>query len=222
MRVLLLCDDQYHPGRVPIAGMEPLKEKGFSIDVIQDAKMFGPGKLSEYAVVVMSKSDHISNQDHNPWKTGAIQDAFVQYVENGGGLLVSHSGTVAGTHTEKLDKLIGCRFDHHPPQSMVTVQPIKPHPVTDGVGMFYEKDEHYYVEILADDVDILAAAHALLHDEEGKYAVNPGGIVPAVYVRTQGKGRVCVLTPGHNTEVWLNADFQRMLTNAIKWCGGKK
>jgi len=227
MRVLLLCDDRFHPGSIPIAGCEPLKEKGFELDIIQNANEFDPAKLGSYATVIMSKSDHTSNQDLSPWKTDAIQDAFVKYVENGGGLLVSHSGTVAGTHTDKLNKLVGCRFTHHPPKCPVTVQAMKPHPITEGVGMFCETDEHYHLEILANDIDILAAAYAPPQGDESKYKTEPnnntpGGIVATGYVRTQGKGRVCVLTSGHTLEAWLNPDFQRMLVNALGWCAGRK
>jgi len=219
MKILLLCDDRYHPGNIPAEGMAPLKERGFTIDIIQDAKDFDPASLKNYAVVVMSKSDHTSSKDLSPWRTEAIQDAFVQYVENGGGLLASHSGTVAGESTDKLNKLVGCRFTHHPPQCPITVQPLKPHPITSGVEMFCEKDEHYNLEILADDIDIIAAAYAPPQSGQTAYENDTGGIVVAGYVRTQGKGRVCVLTSGHNATVWGNPNFQQMLVNALNWCG---
>ena len=218
MRVLLLCDDRFHPGSVPAAGLAPLQEKGIQFDVIQDAGKFDPANLKNYPVVIISKSDHTSSQDHTPWKTAAIQDAFIQYVENGGGLIVNHSGTVRGEGTDKLDRLAGCRFLHHPPTCPVWVQPLKPHPVTQGVEAFMEDDEHYYVEILAPDADILAAAYAPgFANEDG----TPGSITAAACVRTQGKGRVCVLTPGHTPAAWANPNYQQMVLNAINWCAGK-
>lgn len=30
--------------------------------------------------------------------------------------------------------------------------------------------------------------------------------------------RVCVLTPGHNLEVWLHPGFQALLRHALNWC----
>jgi len=226
MNILLLCDDRFHPGDVPTLGVMPLKTMGFSFDVIADAGDFDPAILSNYAAVIMSKSDHISHQNLDPWKTPAIQDAFVQYVENGGGLIVTHSGTVAGTATDKLHNLIGCRFAGHPAPVPVTVKPLKPHPVIQDVEMFIETDEHYALEILADDIDILAASYAPAQGEEAKYATEPYFNAPArlgiaAYVRTQGRGRVCVLTPGHNIEVWHNPQFQSMLKNALLW-GARK
>lgn len=224
MKILLFCDDFYHPGQVPADGLKPLAAKGFEVTVA-DVADFSPESLARYDVVVMSKCDHISQTDNSPWKTAEIQAAFVSFVENGGGLLVTHSGTVAGEDTVALDKLIGCRFEWHPNNCPVTVGILKPHPVTDGVKIFTEVDEHYHLEILADDIDILAAGYADAQGDAAKYETEPyfnapAYIAPAVYVRTQKKGRVCVLTPGHVLEVWLNPEFQRLLENALRWCAG--
>jgi len=227
MRVLLLCDDYWHPGQIPIDGVAPLAAQGFQFDIIKDAKEFKPDMLSGYPVVLMAKSDQASREDDKTkWKTGAVQQAFISYVENGGGLLIVHSGAVTGKETEALDRMIGCRFITHPNACPVTVQPIKGHPVTEGVGMFCETDEHYRIEITARDADVLIASYSPSQGEAGKYQEDPynntqAWICPAGYVRTQGKGRICVLTPGHLLPVWLNPQYQRTLANALKWCGGQ-
>ncbi|MCL2605639.1 MAG: ThuA domain-containing protein [Defluviitaleaceae bacterium] len=225
MRILLLCDDQYHPGDIPEKGIAPLKEKGFAVDIISDAKEFCPSMLADYAVVIMSKCDHTTLQDHTPWKTDAVQDAFIKYVENGGGLLVTHSGTVKGKNTQKLDELIGCRFAFHPNNCPTTVDVIKPHPITEGVAAFTEIDEHYHLTITAPDANIFLASYAAAQGEEAKYESEPYFNTPAAvraagYTRTQGKGRICVLTPGHTPEVWLNPQYQQTLVNALRWCAG--
>jgi len=227
MRVLLLCDDYWHPGQIPIDGVAPLAGQGFQFDIITDAKKFTPDMLSGYPVVLMAKSDQASREDDKTkWKTGAVQQAFITYVENGGGLLVVHSGAVTGKETEAFDRMIGCRFISHPNACPVTVQPIKPHPVTEGVGMFCETDEHYRIEITAEDANVLIASYSPPQGEADKYQEDPynntqAWICPAGYVRTQGKGRICVLTPGHLLPVWLNPQYQRTIANALKWCGGQ-
>jgi len=225
MRILLFCDDQYHPGQISIDGIEPLKAKGFVIDVVRDGTNFNPEQLTDYSVVVISKCDHITAENTNSWKSDIIQTAFVDYVERGGGLLVVHSGTVAGQNTEKLDMLIGCRFSFHPSDSPVTVGALKPHPITEGVNVFCEIDEHYHIDILASDINVLTASYAPAQGESNKYETEPyfnfpAHITPSCYVRTQGKGRVCVLTPGHTLKVWLNSDFQQLLENSLFWCSG--
>ena len=45
------------------------------------------------------------------------------------------------------------------------------------------------------------------------------GEQPGGWRRTEGTGRVAVLTPGHNVEVWLHLSFQALLLNTIRWCG---
>jgi len=226
MRVLLLCDDYWHPGQIPIDGVAPLANKDLQFDTITNAKDFTVDMLSNYSVVLLAKCDEVSREDKTSWKTEAVQRAFISYVENGGGLLVVHSGTVSGSQTEALDMLIGCRFVFHPNACPVTVQPIKPHPVTEGVEMFCETDEHYRLKIIANDADVLIASYSPPQGVEEKYKEDPYNntpayICPAGYVRAQGKGRVCVLTPGHLLPVWRNPQYQRTIANALKWCCGQ-
>jgi len=226
MRVLLICDDFYHPGQVPIEGTAQLKEHGFLFDVITDAKEFKTEMLEAYPVVILCKSDQASAQDKARWKTNDVQQAFISYVEKGGGLLAIHSATVAGEKTEKMDKLLGSRFTFHPLESPVTVKPITPHPITERVGMFCEVDELYRMKIISDDVDIIIASYSPPQGDPSKYEEEPvhnsdAWIDTSGYVRLQGKGRVCVLTPGHTLAVWQNPEFQKLLKNAIRWCAGQ-
>ncbi|MCL2286058.1 MAG: ThuA domain-containing protein [Firmicutes bacterium] len=233
MRVLLFCNDFHHPGEVPIKGMEPLREKGYKIDVISDTANFDAAVIFEYDAVIMSKCDHISRENKDSWKTPQVQAAFVEFVEKGGGLLVTHNGTVPGSDSDAkgndttvLDRLAGCHFVSHPNNCPVTVAPLKPHPIVEGVELFCEVDEHYRLEILADDIDVIAAGYAPAQGDPAKYETEPyfnypECIAPSVFVRTQGKGSVCVLTPGHGLNVWHNPQFQKMLENALNWCAGK-
>ena len=223
MRVLLLCDDHYHPGQVPDEGLAPLKDEGFAIDVIYDAAAFDPATLTGYDVVIMSKCDHQSKENNASWKTPAIQDAFISYTENGGGLLVTHSGTVRGKETQKLDEFIGCFFKWHPADCPTTVDVLKPHPITQGIGTFTETDEHYHLTITAPEADIFLASYAAAQGVPEKYESEPYHNAPAFvraagYTLERGKGRVCVLTPGHTLAVWRNPQYQSLLKNALRWC----
>ena len=223
MRILLFCDDQYHPGEIPQKGVQPLIDKGYRIDIITDTTDFDPDIIFEYDVIIMSKSDHISQTNPIPWKTQSVQAAFVRYVEAGGGFIVSHSGTVRGDNTSTLDELIGCYFVSHPSPSHITVGPLKPHPITKGVEMFCEDDEHYHLKIIKDDIDILVSSYSAPVGNPDKYKTEPyenypAYMAPAFYTRTQEKGRVCVFTPGHTIEMWLNKNYQRLLENTILWC----
>ena len=91
--------------------------------------------------------------------------------------------------------------------------------------MFRENDEHYRIKILSGDADVIMASYSPSQGEMSKNAEDPyknttAWIDACGYVRTQGKGRVCVLTPGHTPEVWQNPVFKVIIQNALGWCAG--
>ena len=106
-----------------------------------------------------------------------------------------------------LRRLLGGVFDHHPEQCPVTVEPQPGHPLCAGSEPFTLKDEHYFMAL--DDPQ--AEVYVTTRSENG---VQPGG-----WRRIVSAGRVVVLTPGHNLEVWLHPSFQALLLNALRWCG---
>ena len=44
------------------------------------------------------------------------------------------------------------------------------------------------------------------------------GTEPAGWTRTHGTGRMCVLTTGHNPEVWQQPSYRSLLRNCLAWC----
>ena len=100
---------------------------------------------------------------------------------------------------------LGCIFHGHPPICPVEVRVTNAtQPFVKGVEDFTEYDEHYQIKISADDVQIFLETSSV-----------SGGTCPAGYVRTMGKGKVIVLTPGHTLDVWSNENFQRILENIL-------
>jgi uncharacterized protein len=106
-----------------------------------------------------------------------------------------------------LRSLLGGVFNHHPEQCPVTVNPYMDHPLCAGSAPFTLKDEHYFMAMDDPKVDVFMTTSS----EHGE---QPGG-----WRRVEGKGRVAVLTPGHNVEVWLDPSFQALILNAARWCG---
>ena len=206
MRALVLCDDYYHPASTVRAGMEPLQGRGFEFDWIENAGEWSVERMATYPVVVLSKSNGISAVDRGPWVTEEVEQAFRGYVRKGGGLLAVHSGTADYRDKVVLRALLGGVFTHHPPQCLVTMEPQKGHPLTAGSTAFALKDEHYFMEL----DDLQADVFMTTTSEHG---TQPGG-----WTRADGEGRVCILSPGHNVEVWLHPSFQALLCNGLRWC----
>jgi type 1 glutamine amidotransferase len=208
MQTLVLCDDTWHPARVPREGLSGLKGKGFAFDWIEDARDWAGERMAAYPLVILTKSNHISSADQSGWMTDDAQSAFADYVRKGNGLLAIHSGTADYQEMPVLRSLLGGVFTHHPEQCAVTMEPQTSHPLTTGIPPFTLKDEHYFMEMYDTQADIFMTTRS------------EHGLQPAGWRRMEGAGRVAVLTPGHNLEVWLHPSYQALILNALRWCGG--
>jgi type 1 glutamine amidotransferase len=208
MQVLVLCDDYWHPARVPREGLSRLQDKGFTFDWIENAHDWSAGRMATYPLVILTKSNNISSSDSSGWMTDEVQSAFVDHVSKGNGLLAIHSGTADYHEMPILRNLLGGVFAHHPDQCAVTVEPKAGHPLTTRVPPFTVTDEHYFMSMYDHHVDVFMTSRS------------EHGTQPAGWRRTEGAGRIAVLTPGHNIEVWLHPSFQELLFNTMRWCSG--
>lgn len=204
-RALVLCDDTWHPGEVVRRGLGKLGASGFAFEFLEDGAAWSPARMAEFPVVVLAKSNIVSARDQRSWLTAGSQRAFQDYVRRGNGLVVIHSGAAGYAEFPAMREVTGGAFLRHPPECAVTVEPKAGHPLAGDLASFTIRDEHYFVE-LAD-----AQADVFLHTR------SEHGVQPAGWTRTEDKGRVCVLTPGHNLEVWLHPAFQKLLSNALRW-----
>ena len=206
MRNLCICDDIWHPAQVVRNGLAGLEDFGFEFDWIEDASQWSAEQMTAYPVVILSKSNNISSVNESPWMTENVQQAFLSYVQRGNGLLAVHSGTAGYEQAAVLRALLGGVFREHPDQCPLTVEPVADHPLSAGSESFTLVDEHYQMDL----DDQLAEVFLKTKSEHGS---QPGG-----WLRYEGDGRVCVLTPGHNLEVWQHPAYQRLLLNALRWC----
>lgn len=204
MRVLVIADDYWHPAKVARAGLDLMQEHSFTY--IEDAADWSAEAMSGYPVTLFAKSNNTTAQNREPWMTPQVEEAFAAYVRAGGGLLVVHSGTAGYADAPTLRALMGGVFERHPEQCPVTLIPRAGHPLCQGVEPFTLVDEHYHMIVDDPDVDVFA----ITRSEHGE---QPGG-----WTRTEGEGRVCVVTPGHNAEVWQHPSFQALLRNCLAWC----
>ncbi|MEZ4868626.1 MAG: ThuA domain-containing protein [Caldilineaceae bacterium] len=206
-RMLVICDDKHHPAATPRAGLAPLSGQQYAFDWIEKAEDWSAARMAAYPVVILTKANNVSASDATPWMRPEIETAFADYVRKGGGLLVIHSGTAGYDEAATLRALIGGVFVRHPKQCPVTVTPHRDHPLARGGAVFTQHDEHYFMAM--DDAHI-----ELLLTSSSEHGEQPAG-----WTRTEGDGRVCVLTPGHNLPVWLEPGYQTLIDNALQWCG---
>ena len=208
MKILIICDDFYHHGEIIKEGLDFLREEFdliYAMDILEYS--FDDNPLTNYDTVIIAKENLISKSNKNGWFTKDIEKQFSDYINNGGGLIFLHAGSVLCRNSAILKSIAGCEFVNHPEQCVVDFNIISPHAITNGVEDFAEKDEHYFIDFTATDADIFLESRSV------------NGVQPAGYARIHNNnGRVCVLTPGHNLSVLQNEQYKKIIRNAVYWC----
>lgn len=215
MKLLLIADDYWHSSEMLLRGMAFLKDMDYEIDLITDAKDIVTFELlKSYDEVIIAKGNSITAANQQAWfdegTTVLPPDGYRKYVEEGGSLLVLHAGaSFRKSDCPEMTDLFGVSFIEHPKQCPVEVKIDLPdHPIARGLENFtLRQDEHYFIERTeqAGEVVFSGTSHA--------------GTQPACIAREVGKGRVCVLTPGHNILVFQNEGFKKALVSCIEWTG---
>lgn len=221
-KILVICGDIWHPAEVIRAGFSCLREYGDQLTFMEDAKdMLTAADLAQYKLIICCKGNHLTSGNNVAWFEEGVNECtpkdLEDYVKNGGGFLAVHAGasfSEANTAPNTINPcreyihFVGCQFLNHPPRCPVTYHVLDTeHPVTAGVHTFCERDEHYQIEMTAENAVILMESTSA----DGKK-------MPAAYVREMGQGRLCTLIPGHILAVWQNPEFQKLLVNAMNWC----
>ena len=206
MRALVLCDDRAHPAALTRDGLTGLGECGYEFDYLEDPAQWSAERMAPYGLVIFSKANNWSRAEAAPWATEETGVAFVNYVSQGNSVLFLHSGTALYNNAPSLCGLMGGIFVGHPAQCPVTVEPLADHTLTAGSTPFTLKDEHYQMAMNDPNVDLF------LHTTSD-HGTQPGG-----WTRTEGKGRVAVMTPGHHLEIWHHPSYQALLRNTLAWC----
>ncbi|MDO5407881.1 MAG: ThuA domain-containing protein [Eubacteriales bacterium] len=223
-RILVICDDLWHPAEIIQKGICLLNKKNFQFDIISAAKdILTPELLKQYPAIIGCKGNHYTASNTAPWFEEGVTEVgprqLREYVEHGGAYLSIHAGNSFSenscpaesrflTPCREYMEFIGNQFIGHPPRCPVDIHVTHPdHPIMNGITDFTVRDEHYQLELLASDIIPLFETSS----------VN-GGTQPGGYVRKLGKGKLCVLTPGHTLSVWEHESFQQIICNALAWC----
>lgn len=134
----------------------------------------------------------------------------LQFVANGGGLLVIHNG-ISMQASPELCQLIGAKFTGHPAYTKLQFEKTaNEHPLMDGLQGFYMDEEPYRF-----DLDPFAGIEILLtyrHEDQDW---------PAAWTRPYGLGRVAFLAPGHHLPSFQQEEFGRWIVNSSKWAAGR-
>ncbi len=130
-KILVICDDPWHPAEVVERGMADLTGNDWYFDFVKDAKdILTPKMLDEYQLIINCKSNNLTNGNSASWFEPGVNEVmpadFKAYVENGGGFISLHSGNAFKLEdVPDYCNFVGNFFIKHPPRCSVTVKPVK-------------------------------------------------------------------------------------------------
>ncbi len=209
-RILILLGGQWHDFDGFAGAMKSLLEpRGVQTEATYDLDRLLHLEENQYDIVLSYTCLSARKEGNNPTGperlTDAQVDGLASWVRQGGALLAAHAATVIGESDARLGNLIGGVFLSHPPQFAFALYPMfEQHPITAGLEAFTVHDE-FYIETHTPDVQV----HMVAFDRGVAY--------PMAWSRSEGRGRVAHIAPGHSQDVWSLKPYQQLLLQALEW-----
>ncbi|WP_024514293.1 ThuA domain-containing protein [Bradyrhizobium sp. Tv2a-2] len=185
----------------------------FEVSATEDTSEFSAENLERCAAVMFYTTGEVP-------MSGSEKTALLNFVRSGRGFLGVHSAIdTFYTWPDYLD-LIGGYFNGHPWHQAVTIEVVDPSdPLVAFLGSSLPfEDEIYQIS----DFDY-RGSHVLLRLDQSSVDLGKPDVHrrfygwPLAWTRSYGEGRVFYTALGHDTSVWQDARYQRILTNAILW-----
>lgn len=229
LRVLLFekVNGFYHEEAIPAArnAIEKIADaNGWSVVAADKGGAISRKNLSRIDVVVFSNNS-------GDVLTITQRQALRDFVERGGGIVALHG---AGGDSQYwwdwyANELIGAQFIGHPmePQFQETTVAIEPGSGAFGAGVAASwslSDEWYSFATNPRT----SGAQVVATIDESRYQTKGWGGAdiamgddhPIAWTRCVGDGRSFYSAIGHRAEVYADANYQRLLQNALAWAGG--
>lgn len=177
-----------------------LTEAGFEAVITEDRDDFKAENLAPFDVIVCYTTGENLNEEQ--------AKGLLSGIAQGKGFVGTHSAADSFKETPGFINMVGGKFLYHPsywPKLTFNVKN-RFHPVVDGVLDFVMEEELYLMETYG-HFDLLMSTWF------------KGFERPITWVKPYGQGRVCYTALGHDRVQTENPNFQRLVTNAVRWAG---
>lgn len=210
----------------------------FNIETSKDIHVFEKDNLEKFDAIVLNNTcpqrekrdifwDVINEmdmtEDEKVAKAEALQENLLEFVQNGGGLVVLHGAITFLNKSEKFGEMVGGSFDYHPPQQEITVKVSDPsNPITAPFKgqNFVHIDEPYFfmgayekknfTPLLYFEIDKIT-------DVRQEYESNINYIA---WTKPYGDGHVFYSALSHNAQTFENKAFLAFILEGMKYSVG--
>jgi hypothetical protein len=228
LQALIITGQNVHDWRAVTPELRrSLEETGrFEVRVTEEFRGAGPETLAPYDLVVLNYYDR---RRPELWWGERAQNALVDFVRSGKGLVVYHFSLAAFDGWTEYERMCGGNWrpnqgHHSPPHDFVVEIKDPDHPVTRGLkkSLPQPKDELYANLKWQPEgsFHVLATAwddHALYQGKARQPTPGPGLHHPMLWTVNYGKGRVFVTALGHDAAAVKTPTFITTFTRGAEW-----
>ncbi|HOX38143.1 MAG TPA: HEAT repeat domain-containing protein [Candidatus Brocadiia bacterium] len=215
IRVLLLSGANNHDWRstTPVVKAELEAVGRFSVDVTEQPEKMDPAMLPRYDVIV-SNWTNFPNVNDRIWPP-ALEQAFLDYMREGGGLVVIHAATATFQNWPEFQQIVCTTWGKDTGHGSINTFPVSisdaNHPVTRGLRDFWITDELWHRVPVQPAANVLCAA--LSYADKG----GTGNLEPVLLTTSFGKGRCADIVLGHDANAMRNPAWQTILCRSAEW-----
>ncbi len=191
----------------------------------EDGGVFNAEQLAQFGAVIFNNS---TGRVLNPEQQKALED----YVENGGCLIGIHGAGDDSHHWDWYEKnLPGAQFSHHPiahqlQETAVNLQPLGDSLLWNGLADKWKHTDEWYVffddplqkgftGVYAIDGEAIDPSGNLLWIKNKNFGMGP--VHPVAWFKKTGEGRTFYTSMGHTGTTFKQAEFIKLMENALTW-----
>lgn len=198
------------------AGKKVIPELGathkFDVDLSEDASVFTPDNLKQYAAVVFLCTTGNALDDHQ-------QVAFQQFIRSGGGFVGLHSATDTEYDWPWYGELVGAYFKNHPrgqQEAAFTVVDANTIATRHLPAVWKRTDELYNFKWIAPGLHVLITV-----DENSYTGGGNGDYHPMCWYHNFDGGRAFYTALGHDMKSYDDPLYRQHILGGIEYAMGK-
>lgn len=186
----------------------------FDVDVVTEPEELTKDRLSSYDVL-LSNWNAFGKEKPAPWSK-SLQDAYVEFVRNGGGHVVVHAGSSSFYDWDDYHTISNATWKggtgHKEIHEFEVRMTDHEHPITQGLDTFKTTDELWFRPFVQPDAEVLAES----------FSKTTGDWEPTALASEFGEGRCFTLLLGHDAKSMQSEVFKTLLIRGAEWAAAGK
>lgn len=169
------------------------------------------------------RKDSALSESERWQKARELEANLINYVAEGGGLILLHGGTTMQNNSIAFSEMTGGSFDFHPKQQPLHVELADPdHLLTQSFSKngFTHTDELYFFKNAYSQKNFHPLLFVNASKVIGMEQPVPEPIRYVSWIKSFGKGKVFVCTPSHNAQSFENPELLQFILNGIRYALG--